>query len=50
MNLKKLFIKHCEINQFEINVDQLKIIDDLKDFYEDNFKQSYFRRSSGNSR
>ena len=44
MNLKKLFIKHCEINQFEINVDQLKIIDDLKDFYEDNFKQSYFKK------
>ena len=44
MNLKKLFFKYCEINQFEINADQLKIIDDLKDFYEDNFKQSYFKK------
>ena len=41
MNLVKLFIKHCENNQFEINKNQLKIINDLKNFYKENFKQSY---------
>jgi predicted ATPase len=41
MNLVKLFIKHCENNQFEVNKNQLDIINDLKNFYKENFKQSY---------
>ena len=38
MNLKKTFLNHCEKNQFEINNNQLDIINDLKEFYEKNFK------------
>ena len=40
MNLKKLFIKHCEEKAYEINQNQLSIIDDLKDFYTENFNQN----------
>ena len=44
MNLKKSFLKHCEKKQFEINQSQLIIIDNLKDYYKENFKQSYFTK------
>ena len=30
MNLKNLFLKHCEDNQYEINHSQLDIIKNLK--------------------
>ena len=40
MNLKKLFLDHCEINQYEINQDQLDIIENLKKFYLNNFYQT----------
>ena len=43
MNLRKIFINHCEINKFEINKYQLDIIDDLKKFYKENFKNSFFQ-------
>ena len=39
MNLKKLFLDHCEINKYEINQDQLEIIKNLKNFYSGNFNQ-----------
>ena len=42
MNLKKLFIKHCEGHQFEINENQLDIINYLQIYYTENFKQSFF--------
>ena len=49
MNLNKLFIKHCENQQYEINQNQLYIIDYLKIYYIENFKQSflakYFKKS-----
>ena len=32
MNLKKNFLKHCEENKFEINQNQLEIINNLKKF------------------
>ena len=41
MNLKKLFIKHCENQQYEINQNQLDIIDYLKIYYSENFQQSF---------
>ncbi|MBD1159084.1 cell division protein ZapE [Pelagibacterales bacterium SAG-MED19] len=44
MNLNKLFIKHCEKNKYEINQNQLDIIKDLKDFYNDNFNQSFLNK------
>ena len=44
MNLKRLFLEYCKNNQFEINSDQLDIIAELKIFYKDNFKQSFFNK------
>tara|TARA_B100001093_G_scaffold134005_1_gene126635 strand:+ start:3112 stop:4158 length:1047 start_codon:yes stop_codon:yes gene_type:complete len=41
MNLNKSFLKHCKSNQYEINKDQLNIIDNIKIYYERNFKQSF---------
>jgi cell division protein ZapE len=40
MNFKKLFIDHCEKNQYEINQNQLDIINNLKNYYINNFNQS----------
>ena len=40
MNLKKLFLDHCNVNQYEINQDQLDIIENLKKFYLSNFYQT----------
>ena len=40
MNLKNLFLKFCEDNNYEINQNQLDIISSLKNFYLDNFNQS----------
>ena len=40
MNLKKLFLKHCEEQQYEINQNQLDIINYLKTYYIDNFTQN----------
>jgi len=41
MNLEKSFLKHCEKNQFEVNKNQLDIIENLHNFYKENFNQSY---------
>ena len=40
MSLREFFIKYCEDEAYEINQNQLAIIDDLKKFYTDNFKQN----------
>ena len=42
MNLKKLFLKHCEENNYEINKQQLVIVNCLNDYYLNNFNQSFF--------
>ena len=44
MNLKKVFLKHCENNVYEINQRQLNIIDNLLDYYKDNFDQSLLNK------
>ena len=44
MNLKKLFIKHCKENKYEINQNQLDIIENLKKFYNDNFDQTFLSK------
>ena len=44
MNLNKLFLKHCDENKFEVNQNQLDIINDLKDYYDHNFNQSLFQK------
>ena len=42
MNLKDLFVKHCEENNYEINQNQLDIINNLKNYYKNNFKKNFF--------
>jgi len=44
MNLKKSFLFFCENQKFEINQSQLKIIDNLKVFYLNNFKQNFLKK------
>ena len=44
MNLNKNFLKHCGVNKFEINQNQLEIIDNLKNYYNDNFHQSLLNK------
>ena len=42
MNLKKSFIEHCEKELFEINKNQLDVIEKLNSYYQKNFEQSFF--------
>ena len=44
MNLKKIFINHCEDQQYEINRNQLDIINYLRIYYSENFTQSFFSK------
>ena len=44
MNLNKLFLNHCEDKQYEINQNQIDIIDELKDFYSSNFNQNFLKK------
>jgi cell division protein ZapE len=44
MNLKFFFIKHCEDHQYEINHNQLEIVELFKIYYLENFKQSFLTR------
>ncbi len=44
MNLKKLFINLCEDKQYEINQNQLDIINYLRIYYSENFTQSFFSK------
>ena len=44
MNLKKSFLKHCEDKQYEINQNQIDIIESLKNYYKNNFNQSLINK------
>jgi cell division protein ZapE len=44
MNLKKLFLKHCEDQQYEINQNQLDIIDNFKIYYTENFSHTFISK------
>ena len=44
MNLKKLFLDHCEIKQYEINQNQLDLINYLEDYYKSNFNQTFLNK------
>ena len=44
MNLNKLFLNHCEDKQYEINQNQIDIIDKLKDFYSSNFNRNFLKK------
>ncbi|MBD1164351.1 cell division protein ZapE [Pelagibacterales bacterium SAG-MED13] len=44
MNLKKLFLDHCEEEQYEINQNQLDLINNLGHYYKSNFNQSFLNK------
>jgi len=44
MNLKKFFLKHCENKDYEINQNQLDVIDELNNYYTENFKQNLINK------
>jgi len=44
MNLYKTFLQHCEDNKYEINKNQINIINNLKDYYDDNFNQGLLNK------
>ena len=50
MNLSFSFLKYCKNNNFEINKNQLKIIDDLNDYYKSNFNQNLLTKFFKNKR
>ena len=50
MNLNFSFLKYCKNKNFEINKNQLKIIDDLNDYYKSNFNQNLFTKFFRNKR
>ena len=44
MNLKKSFLAHCKENRFEVNKNQLDIIEDLTIYYKENFDQNFLKK------
>jgi len=42
MNLNKSFIEYCEKELFEINKDQLNVIEKLNSYYQENFERTFF--------
>jgi cell division protein ZapE len=44
MNLKKLFLKHCKEKKYEINQNQIDIINYLKIYYTENFKENFLSK------
>ena len=45
MNLKKLFLNHCKKNNLENNPNQLKLVDQLNNFYNLNFNKSLLKKN-----
>ena len=44
MNLKKSFLTYCDEKQFEINENQIDVINDLQIYYRNNFKQNFLKK------
>ena len=44
MNLNKLFLSHCKKNNFEVNHNQLGLIEELDDFYTLSFNKSFLKK------
>ena len=44
MNLYKTFLQYCEDNKYEINKNQINIINNLKDYYDDNFDKGILNK------
>jgi len=48
MNLKKLFLIYCKKNNLEINPNQLELVDQLNNFYNLNFDNSFLKKIFSN--
>ena len=44
MKLNKFFLEHCKANKFEINKNQLEVIENLENFYKENYSSNLFRK------
>ncbi|MDC0517801.1 cell division protein ZapE [Candidatus Pelagibacter sp.] len=44
MNLKKSFLRYCKNLQFEINQSQVEVVDDIYNYYNENFRQIFFKK------
>ena len=44
MSLKKSYLKYCKDKDLEINENQIKIVQKLNEYYNLNFKQSFFKK------
>ena len=44
MNFKDLFLEHCKKNKFNINQNQIKVIEQLKSYHNKNFKNSFLKK------
>tara|TARA_Y100000591_G_scaffold322089_1_gene337956 strand:- start:1026 stop:2072 length:1047 start_codon:yes stop_codon:yes gene_type:complete len=44
MNLEKNFLNFCKNRNFEINKNQIKIINNLEKYYKENFKTHFFKK------
>lgn len=42
MKLNKFFLEHCKANKFEINKNQLEVIENLENFYKENYSSELF--------
>ena len=50
MNLNFSFLEYCKNKNFEINKNQIKIIEDLNNYYKSNFNQNLFTKFFKNKR
>ena len=50
MNLKKSFLKYCLENQFEINQNQIDIVNKLNRYYQINFKRNFIKKFLNNDK
>jgi cell division protein ZapE len=50
MKLNKPFLEHCKTNKFEINKNQLEIIDNLEKFYNENYSSKFFSKLFNNKK
>ena len=44
MNLNRLFLEHCKENNYEVNQNQLDVINNLKDYYIENFQKNFLSK------
>ena len=50
MKLNNLFLEHCKLKKFEINNNQLEIINNLESFYKENSSSKIFGKLFNNNK